>query len=390
MKKTLLIIALALLTSTLLAQKKSNYEIYWQAREDSITKSQMTLSRDTTEKLISSAKSEYDDLYYQPNKDAKKVKHVKKDNVDILIDTIIKENPNISINYYDIDPFFYSYNIGRFYHGGFNYWMYGNPWYYSNYWMFDTYDWYWYNPWYHNSFYFGYNNWWYGYNNWWHRPYYIHNDYNRYNNFYGYNKQPKQNIQYGRRETYSTLTNNQPNNRRVLPVQQSQEKRTVSPQNKATYQESRRTTNTPSYTQPRMNTRPDYNNSKSISTMPQRRIETSTQSRTQTSTPNVQRSTQSRTQSGSYSQPSIQRRVETSTQSRTYSVPTRSSSSNYSQPSRSYSQPSNNYNSGSSVSRSSSGSNFSNTSNSGSSNSSGSGGESRTSTGSSGTSSTRR
>jgi hypothetical protein len=171
-----------------------------------------------------------------------------------------------------------------------------------------------------NYFSWGWDNFYFGYNNWWHRPYYIHNDYNRYNNFYGYNQQPKQNIQYGRRETYSTLTNNQPNNRRVAPVQQSQEKRTVSSQNKAVYQESRRTTTyTPSYTQPRTSTRPDYNNSKATSTIPQRRVETSTQSRTQTS---------------NYSQPSIQRRVETGTQSRTYSVPSRSSSSNYSQPSR--------------------------------------------------------
>ena len=66
MKKLLLSIALALLTFTLSAQK-SNYEKYWQAREDSITKSQTTLGNGATEKQVTSVKPEYDDLYYQPS-----------------------------------------------------------------------------------------------------------------------------------------------------------------------------------------------------------------------------------------------------------------------------------------------------------------------------------
>ena len=110
MKKLLLIIGIVLLTSTLSAQKLTNYQKYWQAREDSIARSQTTLSNNATENQVTSVKStEYDDLYFQPNDNGKKVKHARKRNVirqDTLeyniVDTLVNENPNVQVNnYYD-------------------------------------------------------------------------------------------------------------------------------------------------------------------------------------------------------------------------------------------------------------------------------------------------
>lgn len=327
------------------AQKKSNYEKYWQAKEDSLNKTTAT------------AKPEYDDLYYQPSKDAKKVKKNKRIDVDQIVDTLVNDNPDIQVNYYyNDDPFYYSYNIGRFYHGGFNYWMYSSPWYYSN-WMYDPYDFYWdmrfsgYPYWsypYYNNFGFGFNYWnpwrfnygwghnWYGNNHNW----YSNN--HKWNGGHGnFNQRPE----YGHRETGSALSN-----RRIAPPTNHN----VVPQNRSTYQQTRRTY-TPSYNNPRMSTRPVYNNSR-VGEVSNRRTQISTQSRTQTNvfnrTPNTQVRTQSRTQN--------------------YSVPSRS----YSPPANRSSEPQGfgrtfNFNSGSS-SRSSGSSNFS----SGSSSSNSSGGRS--------------
>jgi hypothetical protein len=334
MKKLLLSIVLVLLTFTLSAQKISNYEKYWQAREDSITKSQMTSSNNATENQITSVKPEYDDLYYQPNKDAQKIKKHKRVNTEdtlrAIVDTLVKENPNINVNYYEYDPFLYSYNIGRFYHGGFNYWMYSDPWFYNNYWMMDNWNWeygfmgssFW-NPWYYNDFGFGFgfNNWWYsnwspwrhnhnwsGNHNWYTHNHNWNNGGNGYNSNHGY--------AHIRQESSSNI------NRRV-----------VQPQTKATYQANRRSYQ-PSYNNPRMNTRPQYNNSRIDNNILNRRSQVNTQSRTQA---NTERRT--------YIQSNNQR----STQSRNYSVPSRSST--YSQPSRSYNSGnvnrSSNYSSGS-------------------------------------------
>ena len=135
MKKLILIIIFALLTSVLFSQKKSNYEKYWQAKEDSIKKNQVAV----TEKQI----VEFDDLYYQPSKDAKKIKRdlkeFKRVYVKEVVDTLVEENSDIQVNtYYNVDPFYYSNMIGRFYYGGFNYWHYNSffydPW-------FDYFDW---------------------------------------------------------------------------------------------------------------------------------------------------------------------------------------------------------------------------------------------------------
>ena len=325
MKKLLLSIALALLTFTLSAQK-SNYEKYWQAREDSITKTQTTLSKGATEKQVTSAKPEYDDLYYQPSKDVQKVKKHKRVNTEdtlrAVIDTLVKENPDIQVNYvYNDDPFYYSNMIGRYYHGGFNYWMYSDPWYYSN-WMYDPYDWYWDMrfsgyPYWNYGFGFGYNNW--GWNfgwNWYH-PYY-HNNYWNHNNWYTHHDNWNNGGRYnGNHEYVHIRQESSLSNRRVVPVQ---------PQNKAMYQTSRRTYS-PSYNNPRMPTRPQYNNSRVENNVSNRRTQISTFNR--------------------------------STQSRTYSPPARSYNST---PSRSYSQSSSrSYNSSSNFSsgRSSGSSNFS-------------------------------
>lgn len=224
-----------LLALVLTAQKKTNYEKYWQAREDSITRCRMI---DTTEKQV----SEFDDLYYQP---VKRLNHRRM--TSNVIDTLITQNPQINITY---DPFFYSNNINRFYHGGFSYWTYTNPWYYTNYWMYDNYDWYWefrfmrnsywYNtPRYHNGFSFGYDN--YQHNNWKHNNPYRHNG-------NGFQQRPE----YSRNERPSTqLTNH---NNRI--------ERRVVPQDKSTYQQQNRRSYTPSYDAPRLSTRPSFNNTK--------------------------------------------------------------------------------------------------------------------------------
>jgi hypothetical protein len=299
MKRLLLTISLVLMTLILSAQKKSNYEKYWQAKEDSLNKTTAT------------AKPEYDDLYYQPSKDAKKIKKQKRTDVDQVVDTLIKYNPEIKVTYeYNYDPFFYSYNLGRFYHGGFNYWMYSNPWYYSN-WMYDPYDFYWdmrfsgYPYWtypYYNQFYFGYNYWnpwrfnygwghnWYGNN---------HNWYSNNNNWNGGHGNFNQRPEYGRRERSSALSSNYNNN----------VERRVAPQSKPAYQQQNRRTYTPSYDSPRLSTRPQYNNSK-VGDVTNRRANVNTQTRTQSSTFN-------RT-------PNTQMRTESRTQSRTYTAPTRS------------------------------------------------------------------
>ena len=141
MKKLLLLVAL--LVNTLIATsqtdttKLSNYEKYLLAKEQSSNKVDTLYNTDTVY-VGKEEKPEYDDLYYTPSKD-KKVKKIRKpyvDPVQAFVDTLKKDNPNITVNVYELDPFYYSNRIGRFYYGGFNYWRYSNPWYY-NYWYGD-------------------------------------------------------------------------------------------------------------------------------------------------------------------------------------------------------------------------------------------------------------
>jgi uncharacterized membrane protein YgcG len=313
--------------------EKSNYEKYWESKNGT----------------LETVKPEFDDLYYQPSKDRKQ--KTKKDTVE--------KKQVIVNNYYDND-FYYANRINRFHH---TYWFdyYYSP-FYSPYYS-------WYSPYIYDSWYWGYNSWgfswnysfgwhspyygWYSpYDYRWHTPYYVHNNY-----YYGNNQPRYNNIQYGRRERPSNLTQNNPTASRRIAETRPQER--VSPQSRPTYDQNRRTY-TPSYEQPRLGTRPQYNNS---------RIQRDNSNVINNkSNVNVQRSIETRTQ--------------ISTERRT-TQPQVNRSQNYSAPV----QRTPNYNSAPSMDRRSSGSNFnggSNTSRSSSSTGSYNGGSSSSSSGSSG------
>jgi hypothetical protein len=135
MKKILILFAALLLISTLQAQdKKSNYEKYWQAREDSLYGSKST------------DKVEYDDLYYQPSKD-KKAKHVKKDTIEKSV---------VVHNYYYDNDFYYANRFRHFYHPTF-YWGFYTPYYYGGWYEPFYYDWY--MPYYSHNYWWGWNSW---------------------------------------------------------------------------------------------------------------------------------------------------------------------------------------------------------------------------------------
>jgi hypothetical protein len=289
MKKLLFILTMFFFSITMMGQKMSNYEKYKLQQEKTESVPITHLDNDS----LKATKVEYDDLYYQPSIDNKKIKQ-KKQNV---IDT----SPDVIINYYDSDPFYYSYNIGRFYHRGFNYWMY------------DNYDWYYSYPLY-NDFYFGYNYWnlWrYNYNNVWHHQYYGNAHYNNFKNTY-----------YSRRERPSTSSNDRRISTPTAPIRSK------------SISESRRSY-TPSYTQPRMSSRPAYNNSKSEITS--RRV--APQQKSSTSTP-IRREYTSPTQRSTYN--------------RSYSSPVQNSRPSYSAPPTSSNRSYNNSTQRSSVSSSSS------------------------------------
>jgi uncharacterized membrane protein YgcG len=323
-------------------------------------------------------KKEWDDLYFNSKTDQQKQpRH--RNQVDQIVDTLVKENPEIVVNnYYNDDPFFYSHNISRFYHGGINYWMYADPFWYSNYWYYSNYDWSWEfrfmrnTYWPYSSFYFvdRYDYW--GWNSWMYNPwrfnYYGYNDHYNNNYYYGnnnfnHNYNNSNTPQYGRRERPSNLTQgNHPSDRRIESTQSQRNRiepiQQRNPQNMKQYSESRRSY-TPTYESPRMNTRPQFNNSRvSNGTMNQgNMMERGNMQNRRTEMMNNQRSTQTRT----YSTPPT---------NRTYSQP----ATNMNTESRRFSEPSNNFNSGSrnSVSNGSSGSfNSSSGSSSGSSRSSG-------------------
>lgn len=309
-------------------------------------------------------KKEWDDLYFNSKTDQQKQpRH--RNQIDQIVDTLVKENPEIVVNnYYNDDPFYYSHNIGRFYHGGLNYWMYSDPFWYSNYWYYSNYDWSWEfrfmrnTYWPYSSFYFvdRYDYW--GWNSWMYNPwrfnYYGHNNYNQYNNYYGnnnfnHNSNNSVTPQYGRRERPSNLTQSNPPRRSIQQTQPQQR----NPQNMKQYSESRRSY-APSYETPRMSTRPNFNNS---------RINNGNNGTMRGNVGNMNNNT------GNINMPNSRR--EATPQTRTY-TPTQNRE--YSAPSRSYSEPTRNFNSGSDMGRRSSGSDFSNSQNY-------SGGNSRSSSG---------
>ena len=369
MKKLLFIIVATFITCATFAQKKSDYEKYWQAREDSITKSQMTLSKDSIKTQATLSKT---------------IIHQKRQDVDAVVDTLVKENSDINVNYYyNTDPFYYSnqfgyYNYGmnmwfnyRYYNDfyfGYNSW-YNNDFYYRYPWFYDN-NYFGYNPWFYNDFYFGYN---YGYP-WRYNYGYNHHNYNHngYGNNYGvfgqrYNTQER--FGSGRYVNNGGVSKKvasegrmrftSPSNNRSVSNQRSDQKTTYS-QSKRSY--------SPSYNQPRMNVRPAYNNSstthRNINTMPQRNTNIGIQRRTESRTYSapINRSFES---SRNYNSGNASR-SSNSNSNGNYSSGSRSSGGNYNSGSRS---SGGSYNSGSGSSSRSSGGNY----NSSSSRSSGSG-----------------
>jgi len=365
MKKLLMLLTILFFSLLAIGQKTSpdttkmsNYEKYL-LQQGQISTPSPKINKDTVIK-----KKEWDDIYFNSKTD-KQVKKNKKhrDDVDQIVDTIVQENPGINVNYYYNydDPFFYSYSIGRFYHGGFNYWMYSDPWIYNNYFgMMDINDWYWeyrflgYPYWLYPEYnYLGLMLWggpWeYGRYNYWNPWRFNHNHWNpwRFNNDqWNHGSYPY----YG-----NNLHQNNPGNTKYRHIEatssSSVSKRVSPPQSKSVYSANRRAY-TPSYNAPSRNVRPEYNNSRA--SMPVQRSST----RNANPTYNNSRSSGSSHRS----------------ESRAYSVPSRSQNSSYSSGSRG----SNSYSPSSNYSRSSSsGSNYnSSSSSSSSSNSRSSGGSS--------------
>ena len=78
MKKLILSIVLVFMAITLSAQRKTNYEKYWQAREDSIKKSQAV----NTESQVQRVDQE--------------------DTLQAIVDTIVQQNPDVQVNYFEV------------------------------------------------------------------------------------------------------------------------------------------------------------------------------------------------------------------------------------------------------------------------------------------------
>lgn len=392
-------------------REMSNYEKYILAKEQAAI--QDTVYKTDTV-LVGEEKKEWDDLYYTPSKDElkRKTKDIRLEQKKIRIEQNAAYYDAKQEVYNDLSSYYSNYRY-RFYFSfrpSYYYYGYYDPFYYDP-WILDSWYWGWsypyYSyPYYRSSWYFGYNwswNWGYPYHYHYYSPYYGNNYY--YNNYYENNySRDYNNISYGRRKrpsnytsttvrrepvtinrtvqvdrnTGRTLSVTQENRRispttsvnrtgvkRELPVERriitnTQTKSNISPENRPTYNTERRTY-TPSYEQPRMSVRPQYNNTNTnrvnSSTSTERRVSTTTESRSSYST------------------------SRTSAPARSYSSPS-TNRSNYSAPSRSYNSESSSgssrsYNSGSSSfsspSRSSSGSSFSGGSSSGGSRSSSSG-----------------
>ena len=387
-------------------REMSNYEKYILAKEQAAT--QDTIYKTDTV-LVGEEKKEWDDLYYIPSKD-----DIKRKKQDIrLTQKKIRIEQNAAYYdakqevYNDLSNYYSNYRY-RFYFSfrpSYYYYGYYDPFYYYDPWILDSWYWGWSYPYYSYPYYR--SNWYFGFS--WGYPYYYHNHFYPYygHNYYSYNTYNTfNNVSYGRRERTSTLTSSSirrepvtvnrtvqidrntgrtvsvTENRRVsssapttinrtdikrdLPperrIANTDQKSNVPSQNRPVYNGERRTY-TPSYEQPRMSVRPQYNNSN-------------------TNRGNSYSSTERRTVTPSQSQ---SRNSYSTTRSSTYSAPVRNynSESSRSYNSSSSSSSSRSFNSGSSFSspsRSSSGSSsFSGGSNSGSS----SGGSRSSSSGSS-------
>lgn len=284
MKRLLILTLTTLLSFTLIGSPKENPKIVDEYVTDWVLDQldgmgyvvlPEIIVQDTLNRKGQNPKREFDDLYYNPKMDnPRQPRH--RGRTEQIIDTLVKENPNIVVNnYYNDDPFYYSHNISRFYHSGFNYWMYSDPFLYSNY------DWSWEfrfmrnSYWPYSNFYFvdRYDYW--GWNSWMYNPwrfnFYGYNNNNHYNNYYGnnnfnHNFNNPNAPQYGRRDRPSNLTQGNPPSDRRFEGQQPQRNRINptqqrTPQNMKQYSESRRSY-TPTYENPKMGTRPNFNNAR--------------------------------------------------------------------------------------------------------------------------------
>ena len=260
MKKLLILLVLLFFSIVSIAQNitdnLTNYEKYIiQNQKDQENAAPRSSTTESSVKDTLLTKKEWDDIYFnsKTSKSEKKVKHSRRDE-DQIVDTLIKENPDINIDYYSYDnyPLFYSYNIGRFYHGGFNYWLYENPSIYNNYWITDMEDLYWGYGFYEYPF-WGYPNyfglmlggypWDYGRYNYWNTWRFNHNHWNNNSGYTDYvNHNSYQNKSYAYTKTGSAVRNTATKPLYVI--------------NRKTY--------TPSYQITSRNVRPIYNNSRVV------------------------------------------------------------------------------------------------------------------------------
>lgn len=212
--RKLLLIAMLILGLTATAQKPDttkmpNYEKYLLVKEQA-AKPDTIVKYDTV--YVEAQKPEYDDLYYTPSKDQLKLKkkdlRLRKKEIRMEQDSLYYDaktevyndlsftaqiyrfhRPYYGFEYYNYywDPFYNPWFLDSWYYGGYPYYEYGFGY-----------------PYYHNYWGFGYGSWY--FNGGWNYSYYPnYYGYNYYNNYYGYNSS----IQYGRRERPSTYSYSQ-------------------------------------------------------------------------------------------------------------------------------------------------------------------------------------
>ena len=280
-------------------QQMSNYEKYILAKEKA-TVTQDTIYKDDTV-FVGQEKREWDDLYYTSSKDELKRKakylRLRKREIRMKQDSLYYDakkevyedfsftaqiyrfhRPYYGFGYYSYycDPFYDPWFLDSWYYGGNSYYGYGFDYpYYHSYWGFGFgyYNWYGWDYPYHSNYYFKHSH-------------YGNNYYN--NNYYGYSNHHSA-IQYGRRERPSNLTSNYTTTRRqpvtinrTVKIDRSTGRTSIIQENRRTATTARTNNNlqkinspqerrvtggnsrnqsyTPSYTQPRMSTRPQYNN----------------------------------------------------------------------------------------------------------------------------------
>jgi len=349
MKKFLFLIVLSIISLMLMGQSAdmSNYEKYLLAQEQGI-------DQDTVKKSADTLKTEVDDLYYNPSTDKKQVTTIF--NAKKGPKSVQPEEKLYSEEYEDgfvdgytyanyDDPFYYSTMISRF-HFGFGFGYYSPYWNFG--WGYPYYGYGWYDPFYYDWYYPYYGYGWgypyYGYG--WGYPYYPYYGggyYGRSPNYghgmlgqkyYGYHETSTKTVgissynrasnmtntkrissgtqsksvssaQIKRNESYTTIKTENPSQLRRTSAIRNNIQNKVSTSVKSY---------TPNYSNPKMSTKPLYNNTRT-NNMRSGGQERYIPSRTTTQSKN------------SYSAPN-----RNYNSSRTYSSPNKSSSSGYSAP----------------------------------------------------------